>query len=354
MARKSLPLLATSAVFLALAAATIPYWLAPAISQEPAHEPRPAAERAVVALGLVEPVSGVVRVAAPSSAENGRLAFVFVAEGDWVVADQPLAEFDTRARLEARLSQAKAQLEVSRAQSTKTVANLENQSALLAAAVNQKKADRDRAAWEFDRQSRLKQAGLYNEASLIERRLTLQSAEAQLAQARLQLERADLRTGDNRRLDEVEMQAAIASAEAAVGSAEAELGQATLRAPIAGRVLTLHAKAGERIGSDGLASLADTRVMRVRAEVLEEDVPLIAVGTMVEVSSRSVGDTFGGTVERIGLRVQRQAIVGDDAASREDARVVEVFIRLDAGSSARLADRTGLQVRCRFLPRRVS
>jgi HlyD family secretion protein len=354
MATKLRPLLVTSAILLVLAVGMLPVWLAPAVSQVPAEKTPPAVERAVVALGLIEPVSGVVHVAAPSSSENGRLASVFVAEGDWVGAGQPLAEFDTKPRLEARLAQAKAQLEQSKAQLFKTVANLENQSAVLAATVKQKKADRDRAAWEFDRQSRLKQAGLYNEASLIERRLTLESAEAQLTQAQMQLERADLRTGDNSRLDEVELQAAIASAEAAVSSAAADLAQATLRAPIAGRVLTLHAKAGERIGSDGLAALADTRMMRVRAEVLEEDVLMVFPGDVVEVSSRSIQGTVTGTVERIGLRVERQSIVGDDAASREDARVVEVIIRLGARSSALVADRTGLQVRCRFLPRRVS
>jgi len=50
-------------------------------------------------------------------------------------------------------------------------------------------------------------------------------------------------------------------------------------------------------------------------------------------------------VSRIGLAVGTQSIIREDPAAVLDARVVEVFVRLDKESSARVAGLTNLQVR---------
>jgi HlyD family secretion protein len=51
-----------------------------------------------------------------------------------------------------------------------------------------------------------------------------------------------------------------------------------------------------------------------------------------------------GAVERIGLEVERQTIVGDAPAAHTDARVVRVEVALDPDSARRARGFTGLEV----------
>lgn len=309
---------------------------------------RPAAPPRIMALGRIEPSSEVIRIAGPSGQDAGRIASIAVQEGDWVEQGQIIAVLDTRPRLAAAVSQAEATLAQRQAAFAKTAADLDSQEKLLAAAVEQQEAQRDRAKWDFDRLQQLQRSGIYRDTALTDRRLALDAANFALASAQQQLDRSRVRDASGQRIDEIAARAEIASAEAALSKARADHDLSAIKAPISGRIIRRLGRVGEQTGQDGVVEMADTRRMYVRAEVFEGDLRRIGVGAAASVTSRALDAPLTGSVERLGLRVNRQTILGEDPAAALDARVVDVLIRLDPASSARAATLTGLQVRVAF------
>jgi HlyD family secretion protein len=310
----------------------------------------PAMVPRVMALGRLEPVSEVMRIAAPAAQDSGRLAEINIIEGDWVEKGRVIAVLDTRARLSAALRQSEATLELRKSALAKTIADLDNQERTLTAALEQQEAQRDRAKWDFDRLQQLQKSGLYREAALIDKRLALDGANHALDSAGLLLERNLRRDANGIRIDEASARSDVAAAEAALARARADLEFSLIRSPVTGRVLRRMGRLGEQIGQDGFAEIADTRVMMVRSEVFESDFRRVRIGGAVSVASRALSGQLNGVVDRVGLKVNRQTMVGEDPAATLDARVIEVMIRLDPHSSERAAALTGLQVRVSFAP----
>lgn len=137
-------------------------------------------------------------------------------------------------------------------------------------------------------------------------------------------------------------------ARADVAKARADLEQAVVRSPIAGRVLKVHARSGERVGDQGIAEIGRTDAMRAVAEVYETDVARIRIGQRATITSPALPHPITGSVERIGELVGKLDVLGTDPVARTDARVVEVEIRLD--DSAAAAGMTNLQVEIAFDP----
>lgn len=133
-----------------------------------------------------------------------------------------------------------------------------------------------------------------------------------------------------------------AAAAAARTRAEAALDRAVVRAPVAGRVLAIHARAGERVGSDGIAELGRVDAMYAVAEVYETDVGRVRVGQRATITSAAIAGELTGAVERIGMLVGKDDVLDVDPLADADTRVVEVEVRLDDG--ARVAALTRLQV----------
>jgi HlyD family secretion protein len=125
--------------------------------------------------------------------------------------------------------------------------------------------------------------------------------------------------------------------------AKAELDLAVVRSPINGRVLKIHARAGEKIDpSRGIAELGRVTEMNAVAEVYETDIGRVRLGQRATITSPALHHPLYGTVKRIGLEVAKQDVLSTDPAARTDARIVEVEIRLD--NSAAAADLSRLQV----------
>jgi HlyD family secretion protein len=305
-----------------------------------------ATDNVVVALGRVEPVSRVLRLAGPTGSDaNGRIAELAVAEGQQVTRGQVLAVLDTEPRLAAALSQAEANASMKQAQLAQKRSELDNSEKSLAAAVEQQVAERDRAKWEFDRYGQFIKAGVYSDPALIDKRLALASADRKLETSRLALERVQVRDDNGWRLEEAVARAELAAAQAAADKARADHAQSRLTAPIDGMILRLYARLGQQLGSDGFAEMGDISTMMVRAEVFEADIAGVAAGQPTAITSRSLDGALRGVVDRIGRAVGTQSIIREDPAAVLDARVVEIFVRLDAASSARVANLTNLQVR---------
>ncbi len=142
--------------------------------------------------------------------------------------------------------------------------------------------------------------------------------------------------------------ARAAAAAAARARAEAALDRAVVRAPVAGRVLAVHARAGERVGADGIAELGRVDAMYAVAEVYETDVGRVRVGQRATVTSAAFAGELGGVVERVGMLVGKDDVLDVDPVADADTRVVEVEVRLDDG--ARVAGLTRLQVEVTIHP----
>ncbi|MDJ0697973.1 ABC exporter membrane fusion protein [Mastigocoleus sp. MO_188.B34] len=136
----------------------------------------------------------------------------------------------------------------------------------------------------------------------------------------------------------------LASAQAAVKQAETNLALAYVRAPKDGQILKVHTWPGEMIDNQGIVELGNTSQMYVTAEVYESDITRVHQGQSVTITSDGVVEELQGTVEEIGLQVQRQKVLGTNPTNNVDARVVEVKIRLNSEDSQRVAHLTNLQV----------
>ena len=81
------------------------------------------------------------------------------------------------------------------------------------------------------------------------------------------------------------------------------------------------------------------------AEIYESDVDKVRLGQTAKITSDALTGELQGTVEHIGLQVQRQNIVNTDPSANIDSRIVEVKVRLDEASSQKVAGLTNLQVK---------
>ena len=171
--------------------------------------------------------------------------------------------------------------------------------------------------------------------------------EARVARARAELSNATTELG---RVGELFRQAIASAAlrdaahlrvevaRADLQAAEAALALDTVCAPVAGQVVAVHARPGERVDAEGIVELAQNDEMYAVAEVYETDVARVRVGQRATVRSPALGGPLGGQVDRIGLRVGRQTILDTDPVKQADARVVEVRVRLDdSGPAAALS-----------------
>lgn len=124
-----------------------------------------------------------------------------------------------------------------------------------------------------------------------------------------------------------------------------------IRAPNAGQILKVHIRQGEAIpavstsGSEvqkGIVEMGNTRQMYVVAEVYETDINQVQIGQLAKINSPVIKGEIEGTVDKIGLKIGKNDVVGTDPAANTDSRVVEVKVRLH--NSIAVSGLTNLQV----------
>lgn len=265
----------------------------------PPSRPAPAAPlEAVSALGRLEPAGDVRRLAAPITGIGGspRITDLMVEEGDRVSRGQLLARFDNGPVL-----QAERRLLESR------IANLSSQVTLLER--------------EISRYRQLARAGATSAADLESRELRLIELRGNLNESRDQLRKT-----------------------------EADLVNTELRAPIAGTVLRLHARVGERPGDSGILELGASDRMEAVAEVYESDIGRIRRGQTARITSENGGfdGTLTGQVIRISPQVRQREVLSTDPTGDVDARVVEVRLALDPVDAQRVRNLAGIKAIVRF------
>ena len=338
--------------------------------------------KTVTALGRIEPSGEIVQVAASSSSGGSRVEKLLVKEGDRVEPGQVVAILDSRDRLQAALKQAQERVRVAQANLAKVEAGaktgeIEAQRATIAriqaerdsdiaaqaATVARLEAELSNAQIEYQRYQQLYNQGAISASERDSRELTLKTAQRRLEEAKANLTR--IRSAQQQQLEEakatleriaevrpvdVEVAAAeVREAQAAVETAQAELDLADIKAPQAGQIIKILTRPGEVVSSnEGIATIGQTSQMVVVAEVYESDISKVQMGQPATITSSAISGGLHGTVEQIGLEIQRQEVVNTDPAANIDAKVVEVKIRLDEESSQRVAGLTNLLVTARI------
>jgi HlyD family secretion protein len=336
----------------------------------------PVKSNTVTALGRLEPQGEVIKLSANSTNSN-RLEKLLVQEGDRVQVGQVIAILDSRDRLQAAYEQAQEDVRVAqsklaitqagakqgeinaqRAEIVRLQAQRQGDVEAQAATVDRLNSELQNAELEFNRYQQLAREGAISNSNLDSKRLTLNTAQRNVQEAKAVLNRiqntspaqiyqaeANLsRVAEVRAVDVEANQAEVDRAIAAMKQAKANLDQAYVKAPIAGEILEIHTRAGEVVSSDGIVSIGKTQQMYAIAQVYQSDIQKVKPNQRVKIFSDSINGELLGKVERIDSQVKRQTIVNSDPSTNIDGRVVEVHVVLDRDSSKRAAKFTNLQV----------
>lgn len=302
----------------------------------------------VVALGRLVPLGDIITLAPPFGAGDARVANILVEEGQRVDAGQLIAMLDNDRDLRAALVSAQAIVEVRRAALAQTRDSVE-------ASRREAEANRDSALSalalaqsDFDRSARLFDQGIASQAALDLAQTEL--ANAQRALQRLEATLSRFTNGDeHRQADIVLSEQNLISAQADLARATSDLERAQVSAPSTGVILSINARIGEKPGNEGIATLANTDQMTAELEVYQSDIERVALEQSVQLSGAALGQQpLAGFVQRIGLEVGRQTLIADDPAANTDARVITVTVLLDDASTLRAARLTGLEVVARI------
>lgn len=166
-------------------------------------------------------------------------------------------------------------------------------------------------------------------------RSALREAEAELFQCESRFKRNkglhDEKVISDQEFDDVD--AAYRLALARRDKAAAALAERTILAPFAGRILKTYLEAGESIDARAVDTplfvIGDTRGLKVRAEIDEQEIGRLAPGSAAEVRADAFpNDVFAGTVTKTSGILGRKKLRSDDPRERMDAKVLEVTIEL--------------------------
>jgi len=288
-----------------------------------AAAPAPAAR--IAGLGRIEPGDGVVRLATRSlGGQTSIVAQVFVREGGAVSKGQVVAELDSKPQLAAAASEAAAAVAVAerRLAQMKTGAKASD---VAAQQDEVERLQRDLADAQTDLRRHEALGRNVSAAELDHLRARVESASRLLAAA--QQHAASLT--EVRPVDIAVAEAELQRARRTEERTRAEYEASIIRSPIDGRVVKIHARAGESVGVDGLMELAPLDPMYAVAEISEADIPRVKAGQRASISGDGLKEPIHGVVERVGLKAAPNQMRPVDPQSFTDARVVEVWVKLD-------------------------
>lgn len=331
----------------------------------------------ITALGRLEPVSEVIKVSVPMTLSKDRVEKLMVQRGDRIVKGQVIAILASSDRLTSALKEAQEQVKVAQTELAKVKAgaksgeiaaqqaeiarlqaNLQGEITTQQATSARWEAELNTASADYNRYLSLYQAGAISASELDQRRLKRETTQAQLneikankqrtaetIQQEIQQAKANLeQIAEIRPVDVQAAKAQVEKAEAAVKQAQSNLAEATILAPISGRILEIHSKPGETVSDNGIAELAQTDQMEVVAEVYQTDINKIKAGQAAIITSSSFAEKISGKVHLAGLQVSQQTVSSGTPGENLDRRIVEVRIRINPEDSQRIANLTNLQV----------
>jgi HlyD family secretion protein len=324
-------------------------WLAASGRLRPLPPPAPDTGRPadIVALGRLLPRSRILAIAPPAGAGDARIAELPVREGSRVAAGEVLAVLDSAPVLRAALAAAEADIAARRAALDQTRASVGAAREEAAAELARAEAALPILRRDLDRAIDLHARGVATPQVLGQRRLVYEQAVQDAARAAAQLRRQDA-TESDAQVDVALARRTLDAALAARNRARAELDRATVRAPAAGTVLTLHARPGERPGTQGLLSFGTLDDMIAEIEVHEDQASRLRPGAMVTLAAPALARPLRGTLATVGREVLRQSLTDPSPAAATDARVLRAVVELDPASIDAAARLVNLQVTVRI------
>ncbi|WP_036477821.1 ABC exporter membrane fusion protein [Myxosarcina sp. GI1] len=345
---------------------------------EPAPETVTPKITTVTALGRLEPSGEIIQISAPSASEGNRVEELLVKEGNKITKGQTIAILDSRDRLAAALKQAKERVGVAEANLAQikagaktgeinaqkaTIARIQaersNDIAAQEATIARLEAELQNSKVEYGRYQQLFDEGAISASERDSKELAFNTAQRRLEEAKANLQRIQTsqreqileaqatldRIAEVRPVDIDVAAAEVREAQAAVATAQAELDRAYIKSPQAGTVIKILTRPGEVVSSnEGIARIGQIDQMYAVAEVYESDIGKVQLAQQAIVTSSAISGKLTGTVERIGLEVERQEVVNTDPTANIDAKVVEVRVKLDKESSQKVAGLTNLLV----------
>lgn len=229
---------------------------------------------------------------------GGLVTQVWIKNNQQVAAGEQLFEIDP-SQYRIALSKARSDLEQARRQVEAGNAGVESARANLQAA----QANRLKAEQDLTRLERLhkEDPGTISVRRLEVSRATLSQAEAQVAAAESEIQRAIEQKGG----DDGQNNAILRSAESAVEKAELDLANTVVVAPSAGLITDLRADTGLYAGAGNpVMTLVAIHDVWINAEFTENNLGHLHAGTPVEILFDAMpGRVFVGTIRSIGLGI---------------------------------------------------
>ena len=298
----------------------------------------------IEASGSIEPISSVNI----SPKTTGRLAALYVEQGNEVTAGQLLAKMDS-GNLKAELAQTQAELAQAEAEYTRTLnGNRQEAIARAKSQVISAQAQADLSAKRLEKNRFLAQEGAIAQLTLDEYLSEDRTARAKLVEAEEQLR--ELENGS--RLEDIEQfKAKVTAAKAKVALAETKLNDTDIRAPFDGIVSQKYAVVGSIVTPDVSASATSSATsssilsiasdLEVTVKVSEASIAHIEPNQTVEIDADAYPHrTFQGRVKLIAP----EAIVENNVTS------FEVKVELITGQSELLS---GMNVDAVFLGKTI-
>lgn len=302
----------------------------------------------VAGLGRLLPQGDLRVIAPPFGAGDARIKTLAVKEGDRVEQGAVIAVLDNEASLKAALASSEATVAsrdaALRQAKDVAIASREEARASLARA----QSGVVNARREFDRVVELRSKGFAAEASFDARRAAYEQAVQDVERAKATLSRYLFDRVEDQP-DILVAQRALEAAHVEVERSRIELDKAYVRAPIAGTILTIHVRPGEKPGSQGVVNLGDIDAMTAEIEVYQTLIGRVAVGAEVRLEADALSRPLEGSVTRLGYEVKRQTATDATPAANTDARVVIVHVALAPGSAEIARRFTNLQVTARIV-----
>lgn len=330
-----LGLIATGAACVLIPMHFSPKQLSPAIAPAeatPAHifPDRPQATWIAAAPGRVEPRTGLVRI---SSLAPGRIESVNATAGDRVTKGDVMIRLDDK-EARARLAAAEAEVSARRTERDAQPATVGREDVRKAEdALFEAERAATNARFALDGVLAADRSTPGNPQALIQARSQLSQAEDKLGQERRALAVAHAKAkvvSPNR------SEAALIAARAEMTLTEEAVEKMRIRAPFTGSVLHIHAKPGELAmpaAEQVLVVMGDLSLMRVRAEVDEQDVAKIKVGQQAFVRSTAYpGREFTATVRELAPALALPRMGSRGARRATDVEVMEVMVDLEGST----------------------
>ena len=310
-------------------------WLVPVMllavscSKPPEKPAPPPRDNTVAALGRIEPVDGITKVAARAiSGQPSIIRRLMVDDGDTVKKGDLIAELDSGQQLERAWRAAESQIKVSEMRLAQARAGGKaSDLAAQQAEISRLEAELANAKVERARAEKLNEKGVWATSVLDQRRLAEDRAAQSLDQAKARLKSLD----EVRKVDVDLAEAQLAAAQTEALRTQAEFGNTKIFSPIDGRVLKVGARTGEEVvGGQGIVELANTDRMYVIAEVPEGSVSKVKVGQRATITGDALGETkVQGVVHKVEMKVAKNREFAVEPGAFADARVLEVKILVD-------------------------